>query len=215
MFSKVFHNKVIRTIVAVEFFFAGAYGMFSPVFAIFAAGVITGGSVKVAGFAMAIFWITKAVFQLPIARFLDKTRGEKDDFYIYLSGQIIFAAGMFLYIFAGTPTHVYLIQAFLGIGYALNTPAFYGMFSRHLDKHYESFEWSIYSVFSYSIAVAIAGAGSGLLVDAYGFDTLFAIAGAFFILSTIISIIFLRPSISGRSQRPSKAMPGVMRGDHE
>ena len=42
---------------------------------------IEGGSATVAGFAAAIYWIVKSIFQLPISRWLDKTDGENDEFW--------------------------------------------------------------------------------------------------------------------------------------
>lgn len=213
VFEKVFHNGVIRTMVVIEFFFAIALGLFTPMFAIFAADKVVGGSAAIAGFGMAIFWGIKAVFQMPVASYLDKIRGEYDDFYAYIIGQVLFALGMFLYLFASTAAHVYLLQALLGIAFAINMPAFYGVFSRHLDEHYESSEWSVYSVFSYSMAVAIAGAVSGMIVDAYGFSMLFILAGSFFLVAAIVNALLLRPRIAGRSERPPAKMTGLR--DHD
>lgn len=215
MFSRVFQNRVIRSMVAIEFFASGAYGLFAPVFAIFAADVIVGGSAKVVGFSMAIFWLVKAAIQMPTARFLDNVRGEKDDYKAYILGQILLILGMLLYLKASTPSHVYLLQALLGLSYGLNTPAFYGLFSRHLDRYFESSEWSIYSVFSYSISVAIAGAAGGLIVTYLGFKTLFIAAAVGFTISTVISLIFLRPSVAGRSERPPVKIPGMISRDPE
>lgn len=206
MFEKVFHNGVIRTMVAIEFFFAAAFGLFNPMFAIFATDRIIDGSAAVAGFGMALFWGVKAVFQMPVANYLDRVRGEYDDFYAYLIGQVIFAIGMFLFLLASTATHIYLLQSLLGLAFAINIPAFYGIFSRHLDEHYESSEWSVYSVFSYSVSVAIAGAVSGIIVDTYGFATLFVLAGSFFLVSAITNAILLRPRIAGRTERPPVKM---------
>ncbi len=204
IFKKVFHNAVIRSMVAIEFFFAAAFGTIGPVFAIFAADVIEGGSAKVVGFATAIFWITKALVQLPVARFIDKVRGERDDFWVYFLGQILWAIGVFLYVFAKTPMHIYLIQIVLGFALAVNIPALYGVFSRHLDRSYESFEWSLYSVFSYSIATAIAGALSGIIVTAFGFNTLFIISAAVFLLSAFLTFFLLKPRIAPTSIRPRR-----------
>ncbi len=215
MFKKVFQNKVIRTMVVVEFFFAIAFGVFSPMFAIFAADNIIGGSAKVVGFAMAIFWMTKAIFQLPVAKYLDKIKGEKDDFYAYFIGQLLFALGMMLYVWARVPTHVYALQALLGLAFAINIPAFYGLFSRHLDKNYESSEWSVYSVISYSVGVAIAGALSGIIVDSFGFDKLFIFSSSFFFLSALVNLFILRPFIYGRSEKPPVNTPGVLERDFE
>ena len=63
-------NKVVRVIVTADFFYNSAFAAFGPVFAIFVINNIQGGSAKVVGLATAIFWITKSLFQLPIASFL-------------------------------------------------------------------------------------------------------------------------------------------------
>lgn len=204
VFTRVFHNGVIRTMVVIEFFGTAAYGIIGPVFAIFAADVIEGGSVKVAGFAIAILWVTKAIIQLPIARFIDRTKGERDDFWIYFGGQVLFALGIFFFVFAQTPTHIYLIQIIIGVAVAMVTPALYGVFSRHLDKHYESFEWSMYSVFSYSVGTAIAGAASGLIVIAFGFQTLFIISASLFAVMAFLTFVLLKSKIDPQSIRPRR-----------
>lgn len=195
MFSKFLSNKVIRIMVLVELFSSTAFGVFSPVFAIFIVDSIQGGSAKVAGFAAAILLVVKGIAQLPIARFLDKTGGEQDDFWAYFIGQVLFGIAVLLYLAASTPTHIYLIQALMGIALAFNTPPVYGIFTRHVDKNYESFEWSMYSVFSYSFATAIAGAAGGLIVAAFGFNALFLVAGFFFIVSACVTLLFLKKHI--------------------
>ena len=212
MFSKVLQNRVIRTMVMVEFFGAIGFGVFSPVFAVFVAGTLEGGSVKVVGFASAVLLLVKGLSQLPIARFLDKTDGERDDFWAYFIGQILFALAVFLYLVASIPTHIYLIQALMGFALALNVPALYGVFTRHLDKHYESFEWSVYSVISYSFATAGAGAAGGIIADVFGFKTLFTVSGLFFLFSALLSLLFLRRYVSKQSIRPRPA--GIAVGPH-
>jgi len=164
------------------------------------------------GFASAILLLVKGLSQLPIARFLDKTDGERDDFWAYFIGQILFALAVFLYLVASIPTHIYLIQALMGFALALNVPALYGVFTRHLDKHYESFEWSVYSVISYSFATAAAGAAGGIIADVFGFKTLFTVSGLFFLFSALLSLLFLRRYVSKQSIRPRPA--GIAVGPH-
>ncbi len=84
MFKNI--NPVVRLIVIVDFFINSAFGSFGPIFAIFITNQVAGGSIRVAGFAAAVYWITKSILQLPIARFLDKTDGERDDFWALFLG---------------------------------------------------------------------------------------------------------------------------------
>ncbi len=195
MLRKLFHNRVISSMVVIEFFATAGYGVIGPIFAIFVADEIAGGTAQVAGFAVAIFWAVKAVVQLPIARVLDKIKGERDDFWAYVGSEIAFALGMFAYLFVSTPLQIYVLQAFLGVAYAFYMASMYGLFSRHLDKHLESTEWSLYSVFSYSIATAIATAVGGTLAVTVGFDSLFIIAGILYLVAAFVNIVFLRKDL--------------------
>ena len=166
-------NKVVKTIVIADFFYNSAFASFGPVFAIFITTQIQGGSAKVAGFSAAIYWIVKSIFQLPIARFLDTTDGERDDFWAMFAGYLLSGLVPIAYIFAKTPAHLYLIQAFYGIVMAWAVPAWYSIFTRHVDKWRISFEWSLDSVFSVGLAASLATALGGYIADRFGFAVLF------------------------------------------
>lgn len=195
MLEKIFKNKVISSIVVIEFFSNSAYGIIGPFLAIFVATSIEGGDAQVAGFAVAIYLIVKAVVQLPIARALDRTPSEKDDYWTYLASMILFSVGTFLYTYVQTPMHIYALQILLGIAYAMNMAALYGIFSRHLDEHLEGSEWSMFSVFSYSVGTALAGALGGTLAVMYGFHVLFIIASFAYLCGAILTFFYLRPAM--------------------
>ena len=184
MFKNI--NNVIKILVSVDFFYNSAFGSFGPVFAIFITNQIAGGSAKVAGFAAAFYWLTKSVIQLPIARFLDKTDGERDDFWAMFFGYLFSGLVPIAYIFATEPWHLYVIQAFLGFCMAWAVPAWYSIFTRHVDKWRISFEWSLESVFAVGIATAAATAVGGYIADQFGFDILFAGAGLLAIISSFL-----------------------------
>ncbi|MBI2628108.1 MAG: MFS transporter [Candidatus Niyogibacteria bacterium] len=191
-------SKVVKIMVLSDFVFNSALGSFGPVFAIFLTDKITGGNAEVVGFSVAVYWVVKSIFQLPIARFLDKTDGEKDDFYALFTGYILASISVFLFIFAKTPLHIYLIQAFFGIVMAIAVPAWYGIFTRHIDDDKTSFEWSLESVFSVGLATAISGAIGGIIVTKFGFNVLFVCASAFSFLSAF-SLLFLYPHLTKKT----------------
>lgn len=182
-------NRAVRVLITTDFFYNAAFGSFAPVFAIFITGQIAGGSASVAGFATAAYWAVKSVFQLPIARFLDRTDGERDDFWALFLGYLASSLVPFAYIFARAPWHLYVIQGFLGFVMAWAIPAWYAIFTRHVDRDRIGFEWSLQSVFAVGIATAIAAAAGGFLAERVGFQALFAVSG---VVSFISSFLLLR-----------------------
>lgn len=181
-------NRVVKTLIVVDFFTNAAFGSFAPVFAIFVTDQIVGGSALVVGLAVAAYWVTKSVFQLPIARFLDKTDGERDDFWAMFLGYFFGGFVPILYIFVRTPGELYAVQAFYGFLMAWAVPSWYGIFTRHVDKWRISFEWSLQSVFAVGLANAGAAALGGYLVQRFGFNVIFIAAG---LISIFISLLML------------------------
>ncbi len=186
MFKNI--NKVIRKLIVVDFFTNSAFGSFGPVFAIFITQQISNGSATVVGFAVAVYWITKSIFQLPIAKFLDKTDGERDDFWAMFLGYFFAGFIPILYVFVKTPGELYAVQAIYGFLMAWAVPSWYGIFTRHVDKWRISFEWSLESVFAVGLANAGAAALGGYLVQNFGFNAIFIGAG---LISISISLLML------------------------
>jgi MFS family permease len=187
-------NKIVKILIVADFAINSAFGLLAPIFAIFLANNIHGGGAQVAGFATSVYWITKSLLQLPIAKFLDRTDGERDDFYALVIGQYIACSTFFLYLFASEPWHIYSIQAILGVAMAFVVPAWFGIFSRHIDRGKNSFEWSLESVFSVGIATATAGAIGGTVAESFGFNVLFVSAGIISFIG-VTFLIFLYPHL--------------------
>jgi MFS family permease len=180
-------NRIIKILIGADLLFMIAYGFLNPVFAIFLVQSIQGGTAKVAGIAIAILWLTKSVFRLPIAYFLDKNRGEHDDFYSMIIGFLIFSLSHFLYLFAKLPIHVYGIQFLMGLGAAFAFTPWYGFFARHIDRYHENFEWSI-EVSLVGFGIAAASFATGIIADKFGFAPIFVISGIFALMGTLLNI---------------------------
>lgn len=184
-------NQVIRTLVLSDFFVNAGFSVFAPVLAIFVTNQIHGGTIQVVGFGAAIVQIFKILIELPVSRLLDKHRGEYDDFWSLIFGSILIALVPFLYLFATQVIHVYIIEAIYGMGIAFSAPPWYAIFSRHLDKLQESFEWTLDSV-SIGLGAAAAAAAGGWLAQHYGFNFVFIIAGIFAIFGGAMQIKIYR-----------------------
>ncbi|MDP1629775.1 MAG: MFS transporter, partial [bacterium] len=124
-----------------------------------------------------------------IARFVDRTKSEKDDFYFMIFGSIIISIVPFLYLLSAKIWHIYLIQAIYGLGYSLRLPGWFGMFTRHIDKGHEGYEWSVGSVVA-GVGAAITAALGGVLAARLGFETLFILIGSISIIGSAV-LIFL------------------------
>jgi len=178
-------NRVVFTLTFLDFFVNSAFGVIAPFFAIFITQQIDGGSATVAGLATAIYWVVKSIFQLPVARWLDRTDGEIDEFWALFCGYLSLTVIPIIYFFAIKPWHIYAAQAIFGFIMAWAVPSWFSIFTRHIDKFRISFEWSLYSVFAVGIATAIAGAVGGILVDRLGFRFIFLLASALTLLAAL------------------------------
>ena len=200
-------NKVIAIIIASDFMVTTASSLLSPIFALFITSRITGGSAQTVGFAIAIYWTTKSVLQLPIARYLDRNHGEMDDYYFMIFGLLadsLFFCGY--YFFASAVWHVFLLQGLLGVADAFLVPPFYAIFTRHIDPGSEGFEWAVRSSLSFGGGAALGGALGGVLLGVVGFRNIFLIAALFNILS-VIALLFMRPYIMPNTPKPVQRIP--------
>lgn len=187
-------SQVIFIIIFADFILITAFGFLPPFFAVFVTEQIIHGTVAAVGFAITVYWITKSILQLFVARYIDKNHGEIDDFYFLIAGGLINSIVISLYYFAGNIWHIYLLQFLLAIGDSLLVPPFYAIFTRHIDKGREGFEWSLWSSFSMGAGSAFGGAVGGVLGTAIGFRGVFPLVGILVFIATIM-MFFLRPYI--------------------
>ena len=191
-------NRAVQILLLYMFFAILSISFFVPIFAVFITGFIEGATLRTVGFALAIYAVAKSVLQIPIARLLDRTKGEKDDFYVLLVGAAVAVIYPFALLAVSKIWHIYLLEMFAGIGDAFLMAAYY------VDKGSEGFEWSLFSVGGMTISSAVGTAIGGILADAYGFRLLFLTAG---IVNLIFSFVlfYLYPMLDG--QRPAALPP--------
>jgi MFS family permease len=176
-------NKIVKVLMLSDFIISAGFGFVAPIFAIFITDKIHGGTIETVGFASAFYWLAAVITRLPIARYIDKTKSEKDDFYFMIFGSVLISVTPFLYIASSEIWHIYAIQILYGLGYSLRIPGWYGMFTRHIDKGAEGYEWSFDSLISGLGAGATAALG-GIMAVKFGFNALFVLIGIISIIST-------------------------------
>lgn len=185
-------NKIVKVLIMSDFFLNLGWGLLSPVFAIFILEKITTGgpleAAKIAGFAALSYWITKSLLEIPIGHFLDKRHGEKDDFWFMIIGTFITALVPIGYLFSSMPWHIYSFQIIHAIGMAMTLPSWLAIFTRHIDKGREAFEWSMETT-SIGAGAGIAGGVGGIMAGIFGFNILFIFVSALTVVSTILLLL--------------------------
>ena len=188
-------NQVIKVLIASDVALLTGFGFITPIFAIFIAHRITAGNTieaaQVAGFTMGIYWGVKSVLQIPFGKYLDKVKGEKDDLWFVVIGNILAAIAVFGYIFSHLPWHIYLCQGVYSLGMAMNIPGWTAIFSRHLDKGHEAFEWATRST-AIGIGAGAAGALGGIVASTLGFNILFVGVSVFALISAFLPLLIYK-----------------------
>ncbi len=191
-------NKIIIRLITADFFLHSGWGLIAPIFAIFITEQIEGGSLEMVAFAVAAYWIVKSALQPFLANVLDLIKGEKDDFDFLVYGSYVNALVPLGYFFATSISHIFLLEIIRGITMACIVPAWYGIFTRHINKGWEAFSWSIQST-GLGFAAGIAAAFGGLVATFLGFQAVFILVCFLKMISATL-LFFTRKSIFGPSE---------------
>lgn len=183
-------NRVVKFLILSDFFIFSATGLLSPILAVFVTNQIVGGDLKVVGISSTVYLVFRAFLQLGFAKWIDKKISEKYDFALCVVGALVVSLTPIGFIFAQLPIHIYILEALNGIGFSMTLPAWYAIFTRHIDKGKEGFEWSA-SDTTIALGQAIAATVGGFLADKYGFNLVFIFSSALsFIGATFLIFIF-------------------------
>jgi len=205
-------NKIVKTLVMSDFFLNLGWGLLSPIFALFILEQVTGNdslkAAEVAGLSALFYWIPKSLLEIPIGTILDKKHGEKDDFWCMVVGTFITAVVPIGYLFSTEPWHIYFWQVIHAIGMAMSLPSWLAIFTRHIDKGKEGFEWGTETT-SIGIGAGIAGGVGGLVCNYFGFSTLFISVSVLNLVSAICllfvrnNVFIRRDGVNAITDRPS------------
>ena len=188
-------NKVVRTLIFYDLILLFGWGLITPILAIFIVQTIKGGNTQVAGTAIGIYWLGKSLLQIPIANYLDRNHGEKDDYYFLIGGTFLASLVPFGFIFATLPFHMYLLELIHAVGMACAIPAWGGIFVRHIDKGKEAQSWALDSS-ALGIGTGIAGIVGGIFANIFGFNLLFVGVGLFGIIAVLLCLLIKKDLLS-------------------
>ncbi len=181
-------NRVIRILLLFIFTANVGEAFFVPVFAIFVTDIVSGATFSTIGLAVAFSAIAKSICQVPLARYLDKRRGEHDDFWAMIAGSLLATLASFSLLIISLPWHLYLVNVVVGISSAALMAAYYSVFAHHADKGSEGLEWSLFSVVGLTVSTALGAAIGGYIADFFGIRILIVAVGMMNVAATVILV---------------------------
>lgn len=182
---KIGLNKVIRVLIFSDFLLQGGWGLIGPIFAIFLTKQVQGGNLISVGFISATYWLVKSIAQPFIAYYMDQKKGEKDDFAFLVRGMLIANLIPLGYLFTTHVWQIFFLEFIRGIAMACVIPSWSAIFTRHIDKGWEAFSWSIEST-SFGFATGLAAACGGIIANFLGFKTLFVLVSFLGLTATFL-----------------------------
>lgn len=177
-------NRTIKILLFASIFTDTGFGFVEPILSIFVKDNLAEGTILTAGFATTIYLVVKSVLQLPFARYIDN---HDNRVRWLLIGTAVCSVVPFLYIYSHNLWVLYLSQMLYGLGAAMAYPTWLSLWSTHLDKHREGFEWSVYST-AIGLGTALT-AGIGAAIAQYiGFNYAFALVGIMEIVGFLLML---------------------------
>ena len=178
-------NRTLKLLILSDVFLYTGFGLIAPILAVFIKDNLAGGSIVAIGIATTIFMLTKAGLQIPFSKKIDKSNNKRS---FILLGYCIVTLVPFMYIFITNVYQLYVIQVLYGFGGAIATPAWLSMFSRHLEKNHESYDWSVQQS-SVMVGIAISALVGATIAQYFGFKITFILVGLFSICSLIMILL--------------------------
>lgn len=182
---KIDIDKVTRNFLFGDLLLFSGWGLLSPLMAVFVVEHIEGASIVTVGMLAAVYWTVRSLTQVPVALMIDKKKGEKDDFYVLITGILMVSAAAFWLNFVTNVNQLFVYQAFYALGMSFYAAAWSGIFSHHINKDRTALYWSLDNT-TIGIATAISAAIGGFLVQTYGFHVVFNFIGIFSLASAAV-----------------------------
>jgi len=174
-------NKTLKLLIISDIFLFSGFGLVAPIMSIFINDNLIDGTIVAAGLASAIFLIIHSILQIIFAKIFNP----KDRFWMLVLGSIFIITVPIIYMFSTRVLHIYIAQVIYGIGAGFAYPSWYSLFTAHLERGRQGFQWSIYSS-SVGIGSAITSYSGAILAESIGFKAVFGITAVILAFGLLI-----------------------------
>lgn len=117
-------RKKLKILLTSSSLFMLAGGLFGPLYAVFVEDI--GGDLLTAGSAYAAFSVAAGILIFLISRWEDRVKHQEK---LIIAGYVLSCLGYLGYIFVQSPFQLFAIQIVFGVGEAIGTPAYDGLYS--------------------------------------------------------------------------------------
>ncbi len=194
-------GRIVKYLVLSDMFLLLGWGLIDPIFSVFIVQRIAGATLVTVGASAATYWILKSALQIPIANYLDRTAGEKNEkrsFTALVGGLLLAGFSALAFSVIDRQWELFVLQSIHAAAFALYVPSWSSIFSRHLDHDRVSFDWSLDSTVA-GIAAGVSGLVAGIIASLWGFVAVFIAGGVFslfaaFVLISAPNLVLPKPS---------------------
>ncbi len=167
--QKTYFNPALKILLSTNAFILMAGAMLGPIYALFVAQI--GGDLMDASIAGGIFALTAGLTSLISGQYSDRI---KENELILVLGYTIMGIGFLLYLWVSSIVFLFVVQAIIGLGEAIYSPAFDAVYSKHLDGKRSGLQWGAWESMNYFTA-ALGAILGGSLVTLFSFQALFVV----------------------------------------
>lgn len=191
-------NRWIRTIIQGDMFYLIAFGLLTPIFALFLIERIPNASLLTVGIAEAIFLMTLAILR-PFTQLSSQsdTKGFRTQYLLWF-GSIFIVLSPFLYLLSRDMLDIFVIQMIYGIGVAFSEPAWSRLVSQTTKLPSNKFNEPYYATGTL-VAAGLAAIG-GFIADKEGIPMLLIYIGTTLFFAALI-MIFIYNRIGMRTHK--------------
>ncbi|MDD4382293.1 MAG: MFS transporter [Candidatus Dojkabacteria bacterium] len=179
-------NKVVLFLTLSDVFTWGPFFIISALSGIYLSNRLGAGTVEFVGVGTAIYFLTRAITQIPIGSITDRIKKDRDELIILIVGILLMGLPYIFYPLITKDYHYYILQFIFGLGVSLNLSNWRKLFAMNVDKGREGRQYGFYETII-SICTVILSATIGLVAnlgDIY-FDIVMICSGIFMMAGSI------------------------------
>lgn len=165
MFSKLKNlNKVIILLTITDIFTWGPYLIISALTGVYLSTKLGENIVEFIGIGTSIYFLTRAILQIPIGLFNDNNHHDKDEILMLTIGVLLMGSTFLFYPLIESPYHYYILQFIFGLGASLNVTNWRKLFALNIKKGQEGLSYGVYDT-AISLSTALLSTLVGIIAN--------------------------------------------------
>jgi MFS family permease len=179
-------NKVLILLTFSDVFSWGTYTVISALTGLYLANKLGENTIEYVGIGTAIYFFVRSIMQIPIGRFTDKYKKDKDEIFLLALGIVFMGIPFLFYPQITTSYHYFLLQAVFGVGVALDVTTWRKLFALNIDGGREGRQYARYETImsAFTGVLSILGGVIANMGEKY-FDMVISFSGFLIIFASI------------------------------